>query len=53
MMEKDKNNPQWITHKVVVLQKPQIVTSHNQANLTVIKGKNYNYTSKMKSQHIM
>jgi len=35
---KDKNNPQWITHKVVVLQKPQIVTSHDQANLTVIKG---------------
>ena len=34
---KDKNNPKWITHKVIVLQRPQIITS-NQANLTVIKG---------------
>lgn len=35
---KDKNNPKWITHKVIVLQSPKIVTSHSQANLTVIKG---------------
>ena len=35
----DKNNPKWITHKVIVLQRPQIVTSHSRANLTVIKGK--------------
>ena len=34
----DKNNPKWITHKVIVLQSPKIVTSHSQANLTVIKG---------------
>jgi len=35
---KDKHNPKWITHKVLVLQKPQIVTSSSHANLTVIRG---------------
>ena len=35
---KDKNNPRWITHSVLVLQRPQIFTAHSQANLTVIKG---------------
>lgn len=35
---KDKNNPKWISHKLLVLQRPKIVTSSSHSNLTIIKG---------------
>jgi ABC-type transport system involved in cytochrome bd biosynthesis fused ATPase/permease subunit len=35
---KDRNNPKSISHKLLVLQRPQIFTSSSQHNLTVIKG---------------
>ena len=34
----DKNNPKWISHKLLVLQRPKIVTSSSHSNLTIIKG---------------
>ena len=46
---KDKNNPRWITHKVLVLQRPQIFTAHSQANLTVIKGMEWSSTTLMEN----